>query len=392
MHVGLLQTHYPYPPSYRVEKEARVLLAAGHTVTVMARRGEGEPAREVVEGVNVCRFDPVPRAVKLAGSLVRAANWRYPPWERWLLDTHASYPFQAIHVQDLPAANSAFRVGKRLGVPVVLDFHENYPAAIAAYGKERPWSARVIANQGRYKAYEQLAARQADAVVTVVEEAAERVRELAPDTRVLVFPNQEEADRVVPWRPDPDRFVIAYAGGFGDHRGLDTLVQAYAKVLETHPHAELLIMGKGTPTMEAKLFGLVEELGLTGRVEFTGWVSEAVMRERLADASVGVVPHRRSEHTDTTSPHKIYQYMAAGLPVVTTDCRPLERIVHETGCGLVARSGDAEEMAQRLLVMADHEARLRFSAAGVRASQTTYSLAEAARPLLALYEEFERSG
>ena len=390
MRIGMLLVHRHFPPDIRVEKEARLLASAGHEVTVVCDRHEGQARSEQLGAFGVRRFSPPGKAGHLAQSAFRSMTWRYPQWERMLMTAAQEHDFEVLHVHDLPAAKSTILAGRKLSVPVVLDLHENYPAAITSYGRERPLTARIIATQQRYSRYEKWAVENSDAVVTVVDEAAERVSRIAGSTPVIAFPNVDEPDRVVPWRPDPDRFVIAYAGGFGPHRGLDTLVRAFALIAPEYPDARLLIMGEGTPTMEAALFGVVEELGIGGRVEFTGWIAEEDMRQRLADSSVGVVPHMRSEHTDTTSPHKLHQYMSAGLPILTTDCRPLARVVQESGAGLVSRSGDAQDMADKLREMADPDVRLAFSQAGLDASRTTHSLDAVSGPLLELYEALDR--
>ena len=57
-------------------------------------------------------------------------------------------------------------------------------------------------------------------------------------------------------------------------------------------------------------------------------------------ADVGLVPHVKSPHTDSTIPHKLFQYMWRKLPVIVSNCSPLERIVKEAKCGYVYPSGD----------------------------------------------------
>jgi glycosyltransferase involved in cell wall biosynthesis len=228
-------------------------------------------------------------------------------------------------------------------------------------------------------------------VITVVEEARERIISLGVDPeRVSVFTNVDEDIPVdVSWRPDPGVFTVAYAGGFGPHRGLENLARAFVIVRERVENARLLLMGAGDG--ESSLRETVVALGISGDTEFTGWIGLDEMRRRLVASDVGVVPHERNEHTDSTVPHKLFQYMAMGLPLVVTDCAPLERIVDQTGCGRVARAGNVDSIAEAIIALSDRGAALNASRAGVEAVRTRYNLRVEGVHLTDLYAGLERS-
>ena len=114
------------------------------------------------------------------------------------------------------------------------------------------------------------------------------------------------------------------------------------------------------------------------------------MRDRLSRVSVGTATFTRSAHTDTMLPHKLFQYMAMGLPVVVTDCKPVERFVTETGAGEVAKSGDPSSLAQALARMADPERAAAASEAGKRAVRQQYNLDIEGKQLVALYDGLVR--
>ena len=86
---------------------------------------------------------------------------------------------------------------------------------------------------------------------------------------------------------------------------------------------------------------------------FRGWVPNAVALEALAKARVGVVPHWKNESWDTTIPNKLFDYMAAGLAVVTSDATPAARVVSSTGCGLVFRDRNPGSLADALRRLQD---------------------------------------
>lgn len=383
MRIGMLLMGGVYPPDIRVEKEAKVLARAGHQVFLLASDKRGGARRERVGDIEVVRYRA--KAGWLASktaALSTFATWRNPLWERAIESYAREIEADALHVHDLPAVASALAVGRRLGIPVTYDMHENYPAAVGYWPRSR--AAKLFQTPKRYDAYERSAVTGVDRVVTVVDESAERVRALgAKPERVVVFGNVDDAEGLQPWEGPREPFTAAYAGGFGPHRGLEVLVRALPLLRERVPGARVVLMGAGEG--ESRLRELATALKVADAVEFTGWVDAEEMRRRLREASVGAVPHLRNAHTDSTIPHKLFQYMAMGLPVVVTDCAPLARIVDETHAGWVARSGDAEDLARALAEAADPEAARRASEAGREAVERRYNLVREGESLVELY-------
>jgi glycosyltransferase involved in cell wall biosynthesis len=377
-----------YPPDIRVEKEARVLAEAGHEVFLLTSNKDGRPAEESLPPLEVRRYGHrMPWARSKAEAAVNLATWRNMGWKRAITDFVRAEGIDALHVHDLPAVKVGVEVARGAGIPVVFDMHENYPAAVNFW--QRSTAARIAQTPERYRDYERWAVAAVDRVVCVVDEAAERARELgAPADSVVVFGNVDDCTAGGTWKGTDHPLAITYAGGFGPHRGIDTLVRAFAKVHVHTPDARLVLMGSGDG--ESELRELVVAHGLRGCVEFTGWVDDTTMRVNLAKATIGVVPHAKNEHTDSTVPHKLFQYMCIGLPVVATNCAPLERIVQETGAGRVAIAGDDNSLAEAILELAEPAVAQAASEAGRVAVAERYSLAHEGSVLAGMYAELGR--
>ncbi|GAB4282566.1 MAG: hypothetical protein Kow0067_02780 [Coriobacteriia bacterium] len=389
MRIGMLLMGGTYPPDVRVDKEARVLAEAGHEIFLLTSDKNGRPSAEPLPPLEVRRYPA--RGGWLESKLTALVNfltWRMPLWERHIDAFVAENGIEALHVHDLPAVASAVAVGRRRGIPVVFDMHEYYPGAVRVW--PRPWLAKLIQTPARYERYHTWATRAVDAVIPAVEETQEMALAAGvPPERVWLFRNVEDAGEIVRWEgPEEGAFVVTFAGGFGPHRGIDTLISAMPLLLELVPGARLLLIGSGSN--DAELRALAGELGVSEHVEFTGWIGIDEMRERLAHSSVGTAPFTRSAHTDTMLPHKLFQYMGMGLPVVVTDCKPVARIVHETGAGEVARSGDAASVARALARLADPDRARAASEAGKRAVAERYNLEIEGMRLAELYESLAR--
>ena len=373
---------HQYPPDIRVDKEARVLLEAGHDVFLLASDKGSNVRAENVDGVEVRRY-PKPALVRSkVSAAVSLMTFHSPVWEQEIDAFVEQTGAEALHVHDLPAVADALAVARRRGLPVVFDSHENYPAAVAQW--TRAPLVRTAHSPARFAAYERRAVKGVDRILTVVDESRDRFIGMGKAPKdVFVFTNVDDVEARRLWAPTPGEFTIAYAGGFAAHRGLESLLRALALVAERIPDARLILMGSGPS--ESSLRELAVALKVAHRVEFTGWIELDEMRARLASSSVGVVPHVRSPHTDSTIPHKLFQYMAMGLPVVVTDCAPLARIVSETGAGTVAKSEDPVSLAEAIITLADPETASAASDAGVRAVAERYNLEVEGRSLVALY-------
>jgi glycosyltransferase involved in cell wall biosynthesis len=294
-----------------------------------------------------------------------------------------------LHVHDLPVLGSALE-GAR--IPVVADLHENFPAAIGQLRQHQPFPQnmlRFVDSPARWERHERTGVGRADATVVVVEEAAERLiaRGVARE-RITVVGNEEDiaAFEGLTGEPveRPGSFVVLYAGAFGGrHRGLDTLVDAMPDVIADEPGAVLSLVGDGAE--RAYL-----ESRATAGVRFEGWQPFERIPAYISASDVCVVPHRSTPHTETTIPHKLFQYMLMGKPVVVSDCAPLRRVVEAAGAGEVFVAGDARDLARAILRLRDPEVAARAGAAGRRAVlEGGLNWDRSARALVELYARLD---
>ncbi|MEF3405227.1 glycosyltransferase [Agromyces sp. CCNWLW203] len=149
--------------------------------------------------------------------------------------------------------------------------------------------------------------------------------------------------------------VLLYMGTFFPFSGLDTVIRALPSLIARDPAVRLLLVGGGE--LEGTLRATVEELSLEHHVIFTGVVPYSVLPEYLAVGDVGLNPFEPGLVTDIAIPHKVLQYMAAGLPVVSTDLEGLHGVLgDESGVTFVTRPGEVADAAY-LIAASDDAAR-----------------------------------
>lgn len=139
--------------------------------------------------------------------------------------------------------------------------------------------------------------------------------------------------------------VIVYMGSFFYFSGLDRVIRQLGKITDK---PQLVLIGGGE--QEVELRQLVSNLGLEGYVTFTGFVEFNSLPAYLAMADVAINSMLPSLVSDTALPNKVLQYMAAGLPVVSTHLKGLSSLFsHAEGLNLVS---SPEEVLEKSISVA----------------------------------------
>jgi glycosyltransferase involved in cell wall biosynthesis len=160
----------------------------------------------------------------------------------------------------------------------------------------------------------------------------------------------------------PTDAVITYLGTFFHFSGLDVVIREFAGLTEKHPTAKLLLIGGGEQDQELR--ELAKLLKLEGRVIFTGFIPYAKLSGYLGLTTVAINPMRPGMVSHTAFPHKVIQYMASGLPVVTTKLDGLHKTFGDTS-GLTWSAGPEGLISQALALSentakCDEDSRLQY--------------------------------
>lgn len=389
-----------YPWDVRVEKVIAALNAAGMVVHLVARNVRNRPPRERLDGAEVHRmkwihtWPAVSRLVNVVSSLPAFLN------PRWILHIRRAARLtrpDLILVRDLPLAPAAIWIGRRLGIPVVLDMAENYPGFLrtlrntgALRGVDllvrNPWLATRV---------ERYVVRRAQAVICVIEESAQRLTELGvPESKLAVVRNTPRIDAAsaAASRTDVSSVLtVVYLGLVERHRGVQDLVRAVAQGRQHGLQLRLVVIGDGTSFGE--LQGLARDLGVLGSgVELLGRLENRQALDLVARADVGAIPHMPCDAWDATIPNKLFDYMSLGLPVITSNVRPVQRIVLQEACGLAYQWGNIDDLCSKLATLRSAAERQKMGDAGRRAVHSKYNWSNdggvLSRTLLAVHDSY----
>jgi glycosyltransferase involved in cell wall biosynthesis len=121
-------------------------------------------------------------------------------------------------------------------------------------------------------------------------------------------------------------------GTLGEEWGADLPIQALPLIRETLPEIRYMILGSGPD--ERKLRNVATELRVDDCVYFLGKQAYQDLPGFLAEADIGVATSRENDFRKYASPLKIYEYMAAGLPVIGTNFGETHFIIEKARAGL----------------------------------------------------------
>lgn len=366
-----------YPWDVRVEKICDSLIAEGHEIHMVCRNVRKKPLEEDYQGIHLHRLP------YLSGPLARfTCAFTFPAffnpiWFSRMEQVMEEHGCDAVMVRDLPMAPAALAVARRHRVPCLFDMAECYPEMLrSAMRIESVTLKRLLfRNPWVAEGLERIVVGSCDHVFVMVEESRERlIKKGVASERIHVISNTPVLNRFETFatkRGDEKPLTLIYQGLLNPARGLQTVIEAVAIYSQKNPNFLFRIAGQGRS--EKHLKALVQEHGLELHVEFLGWVDNRELPDLIGAADIGIVPHYRTTHSDHTIPNKLFDYMAAGKPVIVSDAKPLKRVVEQCNAGLVYPDRDPVALADVLTRLSDPVLRQDLGKSGRRAVETEYN-------------------
>jgi glycosyltransferase involved in cell wall biosynthesis len=291
--------------------------------------------------------------------------------------------FDVYHAHDLNTLPVAAAAARSTGRPLVYDSHELYPDVSGLSRKERVIWRRI----------EPRLIGRASRVVTVCESIAGELVDRYGIARPQVLLNcppiaTAPADpsarplRVKAGLEDSDEPIVLYQGGFAPGRGLDTLIDAAAHLRR----GVVVLMGWGA--IEKELAQRIRERGLDEKVRIIPPANRADLLEYTAGADVGVIPYQPVGLNNLyTTPNKLFEYVAANVPVAGSAVPEITRFLSEYGLGATFDPYDPRDMAATIEGLLDDPERLREIRANASAAAGILNWEREQEKLLRIYEE-----
>jgi glycosyltransferase involved in cell wall biosynthesis len=238
---------------------------------------------------------------------------------------------------------------------------------------------------------ERAAVRRASLVAAVSDAAADMALGAGADPAgVMVSPNAVSLaaiDAAIPpmderdggSRPRPAR--IGWIGSFGVWHGVDVLIRAVAAA-DGSP--ELLMIGDGVE--RAACERLAEELGISGRVRFSGGLPHERAIAKLAGCDILASPTAPLTGGEPYfgSPTKVFEYMALGRPIIASSLGQIEDVLEHGRTALLVKPGDVGELAAAIgELVADPDRAATLARAARREAEARHDWSQRASAIIA---------
>jgi glycosyltransferase involved in cell wall biosynthesis len=181
---------------------------------------------------------------------------------------------------------------------------------------------------------------------------------------------------------EPAAFILLFQGGTLAGRNLETLVDAMAHV--RNPAIHLVFLGDGP--LQGRLARRAHAAGIAERVHFHAAVPWSELLAYTASADVGIIPYQPTCLNNLYStPNKLFEFAAAGLPMIATDLPELRRLIVENGMGLVTDTASPGNLAHIVDALAADATKLAGFRAGVAVARQRLDWDQEAKILMEVY-------
>jgi glycosyltransferase involved in cell wall biosynthesis len=356
--VLIIVQNLPVPFDRRVWLECQALVANGYQVAVVCPKGKGDPAYQVIEGVEVYKYRPyAPGGSKLSFIAEYGYSFAATAWLTFKARRSGRFGvIQACNPPDIfwPIAQALRAID---GSRFVFDHHDLSPELYESRFPDGP----KLPYKG-LRALERRTHRTADHVISTNDSyrnvAVTRSGKSPSDVTVVRTGPDPERLRRGPAHPElrrGRRYLAAYIGVMGPQDGVDIIVRAAAVVVHELGRDDIAFTLIGSGDCFDELVALRDQLGLEGYVEFTGRAPDELVTRIMSTADLGLSPDPKNPLNDVSTMNKTMEYMAFELPVVAFDLH--ETRVSAGDAAVYVKPNDIHDYAAAIIDLMDDEPR-----------------------------------
>ena len=265
---------------------------------------------------------------------------------------------------------------KKLGKKVIYDTHEDVPRQILSKyylpSIVRPIIAKV------FEIYENRIAAKMDAIITATPFIRDRFLKINSTT--VDINNYPIFEKFNVENSKEKIHDICYVGLMSKIRGIEEMI----RMLE-FTDAKMTLIGE-FQSKEEEAF--IKNLPTWKKVNFLGKKNRTEVAEILSQSKMGIVIFHPEPNHINAQPNKIFEYMAASLPIVTSDFPLWKSIVTKHKAGVCANPLAPKEIAKAVNVLLEHkEEALQMGKNGQKAVQEVFNWKQEEEKLIQLYEK-----
>jgi glycosyltransferase involved in cell wall biosynthesis len=361
--VMIFSSVHPYDDARIFHKQAASLAQAGYHVELHA-------VADFVEKEE--------KGVHIFGVKRHTKKWKRLENGRILYERALKSGADFFHFHDPELLPWGVKIAKKTGKPVIYDSHEDLPKQIHT----KPWIPAGIRDSLSkvVHRFEKGWASKLAAVITATESIRDQFQEAKNVTVIKNYPLPMPAIE----KEENGANRILYVGGISYLRGYREMIQMMDHI-PRELQAELHLIG---PMQHIAAEDQDKEELRKKNIYLHGRIPFEEVKKWLAKGKVGLVCLHPIENYRESLPIKMFEYMAAGLPLVATDFPLWKEIVDQSQCGFTVDALNPKEMAEKVTqLLLDKELHNQMSENGRRAYEEHYNWRVEEKKLLDLYQK-----
>ncbi|MBJ7881891.1 glycosyltransferase family 4 protein [Gelidibacter salicanalis] len=345
---------------HRVQKEIRLLQQEGHSISVLCfdfKKTYKTYPNLIVERVRI------PRKVRdLLVLLSTNFNFYEALWQKHITTFISKHKLDALHVHDLYLAKAASKgiQHSQHDIPLTLDLHENYPAAINSYEWAiKGWRKYVVQPQKWYhKEGDYL--KYADHLIVLSDSFKQDLTQRFPfleSNTIYVHPNMpdfesyqafEKTDYAVAF--DSDLPTLFYFGVVAKRRGIMDVLPWIIELLEEGTQFHTLIIGPTDKADKSRFQSFIDHPVLKDYITYIPWADVKYLPAYLKKISIGLAPFQVNAQHDSGVANKLFQYMYGEIPILATKCKAQQQLIESSASGLLYSTKEEFKQAVHELI------------------------------------------
>jgi glycosyltransferase involved in cell wall biosynthesis len=285
---------------------------------------------------------------------------------------------QLYHIHD-PELIPASIFLKLAGKKIIYDVHEDVPQQILSkdyLADYRLWVSTA------FQLFEKFSVKLFNFIIPATEPIAQRFMLLSDNVMSVknyaIFQNLNHLSHKR--YNNTDKLKIIFVGSIYSERGIEEVMQA----LNMLPHVplEFKLYGRG----EEDYLSRLKAMDKLGRLEYLGYLPSLNVINKIAEFDIGFIyDHPLKRHMEGL-PVKLFEYMAAGVPIIAPDYPYWKEIIEGNNCGLCIKPRDPKAFANAVEYLNDPEIRELMGENGRKAIINKYNWEKESQKLLSIYE------